>query len=588
MLRQARGRRTATLQQATAALVMSIILVGACDGIEPAAETARPPTTALPTTSAVRTATTTPPPIPRGGEIVVAGDQEPPTLNPLVPGGDNDIVFALAQAYIPGAYDVNPDLELVPDLVTELPTPENGGVIIEPDGTMAVTWEIRQEAVWADGVPISGDDFAYTLALPAVPRANGPDVTLPEIAAVATSAKSITIHFTEPTIDYEWLFRWVVPRHAVAESDFERDWNTAMWPSGGPFAVDEWIPGESLRLVRNEHYWNTDATSGERLPYLDSVVYRFIPSDTRLLDAISSGDIALAFPPSPTAAELDRATGTGAQLDMTPGTIEEALLFSFGDDNPTGSTLNRSLDYRRAVASALDRKILAAAWLGIEGMASTDSLLAGDVGPWAAYPYDPAAAANLLAAACPSAGRDCATHPPPVRLRVTGNGTDRVAVAATAATMLRATGFAADVDVFTVIDVDPYSSPWDLTIVGRQVTAGHDRLLESFWPFDPDSSFQPMYEYRWASADGGPEAARFLGLLDEMRRSFDPAALDRLASAAEQILADEMVAIPLFRRPTISVLRTDRLAGFVPHPSRADVLWSIEQWYVPSAATSDG
>lgn len=571
---------------------MSAILAAACDTAQPGPGISAPGfTSTVPasnTTIRVEpTTTTTVPLIPQGGEIIVAGDQEPPTLNPLVPGGDNDIVFALAQTYIPGAYRVGTNLELVPDLVEELPTPENGGVVIEPDGTMTVTWRIRREAVWADGVPISGDDFAYALELPQVPWANGPDTQLPEILSVETTDKSISVRFPKPSIDYEWLFRWVVPRHTVAGSNLERDWNTEMWPSGGPFVVAEWIPGESLRLVRNEHYWKTDATTGEQLPYLDSVVYRFIPSDEMLTSAIRSGDVDLAFPRSPTAAELDQTTSTGAVIDTAPGTIEEALLFSFGEDNPTGTALGQSLDYRRAVASALDRNALAAAWLGSRGMASTDSLLAGNDGPWTAYPYDPAAAAESLAAACNAAKRDCTTDPPRVRLRVTGSNKDRIDVAETAAAMLRDAGFAADVDVFSVVDADPYNTPWDLTIVSRQITPGHDHLLEAFWPFDPDSSFQPMYEYRWAAGNDTIEAAHFLYLLDAMRRSFDAAELDRLVSEAEQILADQMVAIPLFRWPTVSAVRPG-FAGYAPHSSRADALWSIEQWYVPTDATSGG
>ena len=45
-------------------------------------------------------------------------------------------------------------LELIPELVTELPTVDNGGVVVNDDGTMTVSYTIRDEAVWSDGTPI--------------------------------------------------------------------------------------------------------------------------------------------------------------------------------------------------------------------------------------------------------------------------------------------------------------------------------------------------------------------------------------------------------------------------------------------------
>lgn len=97
-----------------------------------------------------------------------------------------------------------------------------------------------------------------------------------------------------------------------------------------------------------------------------------------------------------------------------------------------------------------------------------------------------------------------------------------------------------------------------------------------------------MYQYRWAAGNDTMEAAHFLHLLDEMRRSFDPAELDRLAAEAQQILADQMAAIPLLRLPMVSAFLPDAVAGYVPHPSRANALWSVEQWHRPTDATSGG
>ena len=58
----------------------------------------------------------------------------------------------------------------------------------------------------------------------------------------------------------------------------------------GPFMLDEWIPNEATRMVRNPNYWRTDA-SGRQLPYLDGIEFRPIPDTDIRYSAIRSGDL---------------------------------------------------------------------------------------------------------------------------------------------------------------------------------------------------------------------------------------------------------------------------------------------------------
>ena len=63
------------------------------------------------------------------------------------------------------------------------------------------------------------------------------------------------------------------------------DWNDTMWASGGPFIFSEWQKGEFITLVRNDNYWKTDPTTGQALPYLDSVTFKFIPETESIINA---------------------------------------------------------------------------------------------------------------------------------------------------------------------------------------------------------------------------------------------------------------------------------------------------------------
>ncbi len=58
----------------------------------------------------------------------------------------------------------------------------------------------------------------------------------------------------------------------------------------GPFMLEEWIPNEVTRLVRNPNYWRTDA-EGRQLPYLDAIEFRPIPDTDGRFAALQAGDL---------------------------------------------------------------------------------------------------------------------------------------------------------------------------------------------------------------------------------------------------------------------------------------------------------
>ncbi len=244
-----------------------------------ATETTEAATEETTTTAAPETTTTTEaaPEKPYGGEAIVADDQEPPTLNPFVPGGDNFIVSIVGQSYHTGIQEIDGyTLELIPELATELPTTANGGVTVNDDGTMTVRYEIKDEAVWEDGTPISGDDFLFTLETILDPDLPVDKTTYEDILteSIVVGDKTFEYTLSAPTALYELIFGLILPKHSIEGSDFATDWNDTMWASGGPFIFSEWAKGEFIQVDRNDNYWKTDAETGQQLPYLDSVIFR--------------------------------------------------------------------------------------------------------------------------------------------------------------------------------------------------------------------------------------------------------------------------------------------------------------------------
>ena len=111
-------------------------------------------------------------------------------------------------------------------------------------------------------------------------------------------------------MSYELRFGVIIPKHAVEGSDFNLDWNDKMWPSAGPFVFDQWQKGEFIKLVRNDNYWKTDPDTGQQLPYLDSVIFRFILETESIINAFRAREVDVIQPP-PASETIEGPAGAG-------------------------------------------------------------------------------------------------------------------------------------------------------------------------------------------------------------------------------------------------------------------------------------
>lgn len=431
-------------------LIAFALVAGACSSDE-GGEDETTTTTAAPeetttTTAAPETTTTTEPPLerPYGGEAVVADSQEPPTLNSFVPGGDNFIVSIVGQGYFAGVQETDGfTLEFIPELVTELPTVDNGGVTVNEDGTMTVRYTIKDEAVWSDGVPITGEDFQFTLDTIMDPDLPIGKTIYEDIVSSAADGKTFEFTLAEPTVQYELLFGTIIPKHAVEGSDFVADWNDVMWPSAGPFILDTWAKGEFLTMVRNDNYWKTDEETGQQLPYLDSVTFRFIPETESILTAFRGREVDV-IQPDPNTENIETLQALepeGAVVEVLSGPVWEHLDFGFGpgrlERNPNSCA--EIYEMRLAVAQTVDKQVL------------TDEILAGQVEPldsyvdayspslstqaWSQYSVDNEAANANYLLAVEAAGKECS-----VVFSTTSNNDARVKISELFVGMFEASG----------------------------------------------------------------------------------------------------------------------------------------------------
>ena len=220
------------------------------------------------------------------GRVIVGLSQEVTVLNPLMVKieVDDGVHFSVFDAL----FRVMPDGKIVPNLAAEMPTQENGG--ISADG---LQWRIklRDDVKWHDGAPFTAEDVKYTLELIVNPnfrswRTIGHSL-VKNITVV--SPTEITWTMDRPFAPYLSFLTetFMVPKHILEK---EADPNTAAFnqsPIGtGAFKFASRTAGDNVSLVANPDY------HGEG-PYLEQLVFKYIPDVTVMYTQFKSGDIDL-------------------------------------------------------------------------------------------------------------------------------------------------------------------------------------------------------------------------------------------------------------------------------------------------------
>ena len=292
-----------------------------------------------------------------GGEIVLAVEQWPECLNPVTSCNNATwLLWSVLVHVLPGLteYDVNNNIGASPVLV-EAPTVDNGGAVLNDDGTLTITYGLNPEARWSDGTPITSTDVWFTWRAVMDTEGSLNTIGYELITAVDhDDPQTAVVTFSEPYAPWRYLFGTILPSHAFdGSTDISGHWNDSIPISGGPWVQDSWSSEQHI-LVPNENYWVP-----ERMPLVDRVV--MVPredTDTEIV-ALQTGEAMAAFPqPFPGAKER---LGPPLEFVSGAGTFIEGLWIN-------QAAPDRNFDVtkhiRQAVAYALDRERIADVALG--------------------------------------------------------------------------------------------------------------------------------------------------------------------------------------------------------------------------------
>lgn len=224
-----------------------------------------------------------------GDWLIWAMAVEPKTLNQI--SVNRDIYckwMCFQQVFEPlMAYDYN-EIKLKPLLAESCEVSGDG---------LEITFKLRGDIHFSDGVPITADDVIFTYQTVINPLIDAADLAQSYIDV--KSVKKIddrTVKFYMKQryfLATEILSFWdigIYPKHIYDFNEPEEFNKRVSTPIGsGPYVFEKWDSGDKVVFARNENYW------GEK-PKIKKVIYKFILNDKARLAALQSGDVDMIIP----------------------------------------------------------------------------------------------------------------------------------------------------------------------------------------------------------------------------------------------------------------------------------------------------
>jgi len=315
--------------------------------------------------------------------------------------------------------ETRPDGVVEGRLATEVPSLEAGTWRLNADGSMDLTWKLRPNVKWHDGIQFTSADMLFTYTLykdRELPTLYSGQLQMME-SATAPDPLTFNVHWSRTFVfAHRQPALEPMPRHILEEA-YERDKTslistpklTTEFVGVGPYRLSRWEAGAFMDYERFDDYY-----LGR--PPLDRVILQFVKDPNTMLANLLAGGIEAGSHNSvDLAAGLEikqRWEGTASRVDIEPTnmTIMVQMQMRAEYARLKNAFLNRTV--RQGMYQAIDRPSLAEvmqsgfapiadSWMPIDQdlRRETQSAIRQ-------YPYDPAAAQRQLAQAGWNRGTD--------------------------------------------------------------------------------------------------------------------------------------------------------------------------------------
>lgn len=305
-----------------------------------------------------------------GGRLVVSLRAEPKTLNPVI------------------AVDA-PSREVISVMQADLVHINRATQLTEP--ALAKSWKISADGLqytlvlrrglkFSDGQPLDADDVLFSFGVYLDENVHAPQRDLLIVGGKPITVRKVdaqTVVFQLPKTYgvAERLFDGmaILPRHLLGktyqEGKLGQIGTLSMppneWAGLGPFRLKEYVAGQRLILERNPYYWKSDG-KGNRLPYLEELVFLFVPSaDAQVLRFQSGETDVISRLGAENFSVLSRQQRGYTMVDAGPGLEYNFLFFNLNEASEKSSAETvrkqkwfREAKFRQAVSAAVDREAI--------------------------------------------------------------------------------------------------------------------------------------------------------------------------------------------------------------------------------------
>jgi peptide/nickel transport system substrate-binding protein len=265
-----------------------------------------------------------------GGELKPRLFSNPDMLNPINSRDAqaryiNNLIFMSLEGVEPETYSLTPALISARPKVTEITEGQyKGGLKLE--------FEIRPEAQWDNGTPITAADYVFTIKSVLNPKTNCQPLKpyyewVGDIVVDSTNPKKFVVYSKDKYFQIEQTAAsYVLPeyiydtgklmrkykitdlnsdekRNALKENEdiqkfaaefnsekFQRDTNGVV--GCGPYRLQSWETGQSITLVRKKNWWGDkvkDVRDFIALP--DKIVFKIINDQNAAISALKDGQV---------------------------------------------------------------------------------------------------------------------------------------------------------------------------------------------------------------------------------------------------------------------------------------------------------
>jgi peptide/nickel transport system substrate-binding protein len=459
---------------------------------------------------------------------------------------------------------------------TPAPTTTTAGACRD---TFCVRYNIRPEAAWADGTPVTAADFVFTYetivdpSLDIVSREGYHLITGYEVV----DDKTVVFAFDEIYAPWQTLFSSVLPAHILEGEPFNTVWDDAISMGSGPFTFVEWVPEERITLARNENYWGDAAGDVQTLDVM------FLGGEDVQVDALGDGEVDMIYP-QPYVSLMDEIDGIG-HIDSVTGLGPVWEYFGFNQDDPR----LQNLFIRQAIAQGINRDAIVEE---VVRPITPDGQLLGNA-VWlnssvyyqdhfnGLYTYDPIAAEALLTDNGCVEGED----------GIYECGGERLSFswATTSGNEARDVHFEmAQADLAAIgIEITPSFGPTSELLQTNNLQGGADvwQVTNLAWVGSPDPSWGNSRFYCQGNALNGFGELNFFRYCDEevdalIRQTdviVDPDERAATYNQADELWLGAIPMIPMYQRPTL--LAWDSvIQGPGANPSEIGPFWNIADW----------